>query len=163
MTDENLQKHQRRQWWALFGFLLLTFAVAASAALVTGPDVTGWYSTLAKPSFNPPNWVFAPVWTSLYILMAIAGWRVWRVTGLFTWAMALFLVQLAFNFAWSFIFFHFHRIAFALCDILALLVAIVLTTVVFRRTDKTAGVLLAPYLAWVSFAALLNAAIYKLN
>jgi tryptophan-rich sensory protein len=147
----------------LLAFLLLTLAVAATAGLATEPEIAGWYRTLVKPAFNPPNWIFAPVWTTLYILMAIAAWRVCRVTGLFAWAMALFFVQLGLNFAWSFLFFHFHQIALALCDILALLLAILLTTVSFWRIDRTAGTMFLPYLAWVSFAALLNAAIWKLN
>lgn len=141
----------------------MTLAVAASAAVATEPDVAGWYSTLTKPAFNPPNWVFAPVWTTLYVLMAIAAWRVWKAAGMFTAAMALFLVQLALNCAWSFVFFHFHQIALALFNILALLFAILLTSVSFWRVDRTAGILFAPYVAWVSFATLLNAAIYKLN
>jgi tryptophan-rich sensory protein len=163
MADNRTQDRQRRQWRALFGFLLLTLAVAASAALATEPDVTGWYTTLAKPAFNPPNWIFAPVWTALFVLMAIAGWRVWSATGLFALPMALFLIQLALNCAWSFIFFHFHAIAFALGDILLLWFAILLTTIVFWRIDRAAGILFTPYFAWVSFAMLLNAAVYKLN
>jgi tryptophan-rich sensory protein len=154
---------QIRQWLALAGFLILTLAVAASAAVATEPDVAGWYRTLAKPAFNPPDWVFAPVWTTLYVLMAIAAWRVWKVTGLFTQAMALFLIQLALNCAWSFVFFHFHRIGLALVDIAALLVAIVATIWVFWRINRAAGMLFLPYLAWVSFATLLNAAIFQLN
>ena len=163
MTDNAVTAQRRHQWWALAGFLLLTLSVAASAALATEPDVTGWYRTLVKPAFNPPNWVFAPVWTTLYVLMAIAAWRVWKAAGMFASAMALFLVQLALNCAWSFVFFHFHQIGLALCNILALLIAIVLTTISFWHIDRPAGILFVPYLAWVSFATLLNAALYKLN
>ena len=156
-------RQPRHPWLALAGFLLLTLAVGVLAGVATEPDVAGWYRTLAKPDFNPPNWVFAPVWTTLYILMAVAAWRVWRKAGLKSAAMTLFWGQLALNCAWSFVFFHFHQVALALCNIVALLTAIALTAAAFRRIDRPAALLFVPYIAWVAFATLLNAAIYRLN
>ncbi len=152
-----LSRNRQRPWLALLGFLVLCLAVGAAAGFATSSGVTGWYTTLAKPPFNPPNWVFAPVWTSLYVLMAIAAWRVWRVTGLNARPLILFFVQLALNFSWSFIFFSAHNIALALGEIVILLLAIFWTTRSFFSIDPVAGVLMLPYLAWVSFATILNA------
>jgi translocator protein len=150
-------------WLALGAFLIVTLAVGGAAAWATSGGVRTWYPTLIKPSFNPPNWVFAPVWTALYILMAVAAWRVWQQTGLASLSMLLFFVQLALNGAWSVIFFNAHRIAAALVDIVILTALIVLTMVSFAAVDPLAAWLMAPYLAWVSFATLLNAAIFRLN
>ena len=150
-------------WGALLAFLLLTLAVGAVAGIATAKGVNGWYATLEKPSFNPPNGVFAPVWTTLYVLMAIAAWRVWRLRGIASVALILFFVQLALNFAWSFIFFTAHDIRVALMEIAVLWLAIVLTTIAFFRADRIAGWLMVPYIAWVSFASLLNYSVYQLN
>ncbi|HEX2593825.1 MAG TPA: TspO/MBR family protein [Rhizomicrobium sp.] len=150
-------------WGALVGFLTLTLAVGAIAGFATGSSIDGWYATLAKPSFNPPNWVFGPVWTTLYVLMAFAAWRAWRVVGWRGAALAMFLVQLALNFAWSFIFFTAHQLGLALIELAVMLVAIVATTTVFWRIDRAAGALMLPYIAWVSFAGVLNAALWQLN
>jgi len=147
----------------LIGFLALALGVGIFAALVTEPNVVSWYPTLAKPSFNPPNWVFAPVWTTLYVLMAIAGWRVWRITDFGATPMLYWVMQLALNFAWSFIFFGAHQIFAALIEIAMLWIAVLVTTIAFFRVDRIAGALFVPYLLWVSFAAALNAAIYQLN
>ena len=147
----------------LVGFLALTLGVGILGGLVTAPSVVSWYPTLVKPSFNPPNWVFAPVWTTLYILMAIAGWRVWRVTGFESRALLFWVLQLALNFAWSFIFFGMHEVGWALIEIAALWFLVLFTMIAFLRIDRPAGLLFLPYLAWVSFAALLNAFVWHLN
>lgn len=121
-----------------------------------------WYAGLAKPDFNPPNWIFAPVWTVLYVLIASAGWRVWRLTrdaGL----RLLWGVQLALNFLWSPVFFGAHSIGGALVVILALLVTILIFIWRGWRVERGAALLFLPYLAWVAFASLLNAAIFQLN
>ncbi len=146
----------------LFGFLLVTFAVAGISGAATSGGVHSWYPTLAKPTWNPPSWVFGPVWTILYAMMAVAAWLVWRRAG---WggALLLFGVQLALNAAWSPLFFGLHRIDLALVDIVVLWAAIVATTVAFWKVTPVAGWLFVPYLAWVSFAAMLNFAIWKLN
>jgi tryptophan-rich sensory protein len=162
MQQEKLLR-QNRHWPALCGFLALTLAVGALAGFATARGVEGWYASLLKPSFNPPDWVFAPVWTFLYVLMAIAAWRVWRICGLLSTPLILFFVQLALNFAWSFIFFSAHLIALAFAEIVILLATILCTVVSFRRVDRFAAALLLPYAAWVTFATLLTAEIYTLN
>jgi translocator protein len=126
---------------------------------------TAWYQSLAKPAWNPPSWVFGPVWTTLYALMGIAAWRVWRRGGWRRQAapLGLFLTQLAANFLWSFLFFRFQQPALALADIVVLWVLIALTARMFARVDRPAAWLLAPYLAWVTYALTLNAAIVFLN
>ena len=146
-------------------FLALCFAVASLGGWATSLSVDSWYLTLDKPSFNPPNWVFAPVWTALYAMMAVAGWLVWRKAG---WR-ALFLkpgyygLQLLLNFGWSATFFGAESVVAGLVIINLLLIAIALTTYQFLEIDKRAGYLFIPYLAWVTFATILNVQIWKLN
>lgn len=150
---------------ALLGFIALCLAAGALGAAVTAPAIASWYPTLVKPSFNPPNWIFGPMWTTLYVLMAIAAWLVWRRAGFAAarTAMLLFVGQLVLNSLWSLLFFGLHRIDLALVDVVLLLVAIAATTLAFRRHSATAALLLLPYLAWVSFATALNFAIWRLN
>ena len=149
----------------LLGFIGLCLAVGTLSAAVTAPAITSWYPTLVKPSFNPPNWIFVPVWTTLYVLMAIAAWLVWRRAGFAAarTALFLFIVQIVLNSLWSLLFFGLHRIDLALADVVLLLVAIVATALAFRRHSAMAALLLVPYLAWVSFATALNFAIWRLN
>lgn len=154
-----------RQTFALIGFIALCLGAGAVGAAITTPEIATWYPTLAKPPFNPPNWIFGPVWTTLYVLMAIAAWLVWRRSG-FSGARAallLFLTQLALNCFWSLQFFGLHRIGLALVDIVLLLAVIVATALAFRRHSPIAALLLVPYLAWVCFATVLNFAIWRLN
>jgi tryptophan-rich sensory protein len=142
--------------------------VAAVGGAVTATSVGSWYPTLAKPAFNPPDWLFAPVWTTLYLMIAFAGWRVWRLRG---WtgprgldpAMLAWALQLALNLCWSFVFFGARMIGAALVEIAVLFVAIVATGWSFWRVDRLAAWLLLPYAAWVGFAAVLNAALWRLN
>jgi tryptophan-rich sensory protein len=147
----------------LYAFLIGTLVVGAAASVFTEPNIAGWYAALAKPSFNPPNWIFAPVWTALYVAMAVAAWRAWRVVGVMSVALMLYFLQLTFNFAWSLIFFAQHLIEIALIDIAVLWIAILATMIAFFRADRIAGLLTLPYLAWVSFATLLNYEIWRLN
>jgi tryptophan-rich sensory protein len=144
---------------SLVVFLVLTL-VAAFVGSRFLPDA--WYVALQKPAFNPPDWVFPPAWSVLYVLMAVAAWRVWKRDGLSA-AIVLWLVQLLFNAAWMWLFFGLHRPDVALADILILLVLIVALTFVFWRRDRWAGGLLMPYVAWVAFAAVLNHALWQLN
>ena len=146
---------------ALFALLAVTLAVGFAASLVTVPNIAGWYAGLHKPSFNPPNGIFAPVWTALYLLMAIAAWRVWRKAGLRP--LGLYAVQLALNGAWSFIFFGAHAIGAALAEIVLLLALVLATIGSFWGKDRVAGLLFLPYAGWVLFALALNAAIWRLN
>jgi tryptophan-rich sensory protein len=147
----------------LLYFLAITLAVGASASLFTEPSIPTWYAGLVRPAIAPPNWVFAPVWTALYVLMAVAAWRVWKITGLKSVAMAAFAVQLALNFAWSGIFFYLHQIGAALAEIVLLDLAVLFTLLRFWRRDRIAGLLMLPYLAWALFATVLNEAFQVLN
>ena len=149
----------------LLGFVALCLAVAAAGGAVTASSVGTWYTGLAKPSFNPPDWVFGPVWTALYLMMAFAGWRVWRRrgTGDARLALGAWALQLALNLCWSLVFFGARLIGAALVEIAVLFAAILVTALLFWRIDRVAGALLVPYAAWVAFAALLNAALWRLN
>jgi benzodiazapine receptor len=145
--------------------LLIPIAVGAFAGFAMTYNIDSWYATLSKPYFNPPNWIFAPVWTSLNILMGIALYLIWKKPDSKNRrsAMLLFFVQLLLNFLWSFIFFYFHAIAAALFDISILWLALFLTIILFSRLSKTAAWLLVPYIIWVSFATILNVYIFNLN
>lgn len=147
----------------LAGFLALSFAIAGAGAAVTATSVDDWYPMLAKPAFNPPDRVFGPVWTILYAMIAVAGWRVWRLRGAREPALLAWAVQLGLNLGWSFVFFGARLIGAALIEIVVLLAAIVVTARLFRRIDRPAAWLLAPYGAWVAYATLLNAALWRLN
>jgi tryptophan-rich sensory protein len=149
-------------WLALVVLLILCFAVAGAGGLATAPSIPNWYAGLAKPSWTPPSWVFGPVWSVLYLSMAVAAWWVWR-RGDAVVPMVLFGIQLVFNAAWSWLFFWLHSPGVAFIDIVLLWMAIVATTVVFWRRSTLAGILFVPYLVWVSFAAVLNFAIWRFN
>jgi len=150
---------------ALAAFLGLTYLVAAGSTVFTAAAIPTWYAALAKPSFNPPNAVFAPVWTLLYTLMAIAAWLVWKLPSspLRRSALMIWCLQLALNFLWTFIFFGSHQTGLALLEIALLWLEILATAILFFRLRRPAGWLFVPYLAWVAFAAALNAAIYRMN
>ena len=145
---------------------LPVIATSLAGNAVTLPQIKGWYATLAKPAFNPPNWVFGPVWTILFIMMAYAGYRIWQLEsgspGRIR-ALTLFYVQLALNAAWSAAFFGLNSPALGLVVIVLLLAMIIATIRQFRPLDRTAALLLVPYAAWVSYATLLNTAIWWLN
>jgi len=145
--------------------LVVCLGVGGLGAAATTPEIAGWYQTLAKPSWNPPDWIFGPVWTTLYVLMAIAAWLVWKPRGFADAArpLTLFAAQLTLNCAWSFIFFGLHAPGWAFVEIVVMWLAIVATMVEFFRKSSLAGWLLAPYLAWVSFASILNFTIWRLT
>ena len=132
-------------------------------SLLMRPAVMTWYEGLSKPNWTPPNWLFAPVWTILYVAMAVAAWLVWRRSGLAADPMQLFLLQLLLNVAWSAVFFRFRAPGLAFLEIGALWCAILLTAIAFGRTAPVAGWLMIPYLVWVSYATALNFAIWRLN
>ena len=144
----------------------LPLAVGGLSGYATARGVSTWYPTLVKPSFNPPAWVFGPVWTLLYIMMGIAAFLVWR-RGLdadgVKIALTVFAIQLALNGLWSILFFGLQAPGWALAEIILLWMAIGITTLLFWRVDHTAGLLLLPYWAWVSFATVLNASLWWLN
>ncbi len=154
-----------RTFLALLGFLAVCFAVAGVGGWFTSMGMPEWFMQLAKPSWNPPSWLFGPVWTTLYAMMAVAAWLVWKNAGAdgASLALGMFFVQLALNLAWSGVFFALQRPGWALVEIIALWVAILATTILFFRHSTLAGALMVPYLAWVTFAGALNAAIVRLN
>ncbi|WP_433623821.1 TspO/MBR family protein [Halomicrococcus sp. NG-SE-24] len=131
-------------------------------AFLTADDVSGWYTTVQQPAFTPPNWVFGPVWTTLYLLMGVALYLVWRGER-DRLALGAFAVQLALNASWTLVFFGMQWPAGGLAVIVALLAAIVATIALFSRVDRRAALLLVPYLAWVAFATVLNYEIWRLN
>ena len=144
-------------------FIVVTLLVGAGASIFTEPSIPTWYASLVHPVIAPPNWVFAPVWTTLYVLMAMAAWRVWRIAGTRSKEMLAYGVQLALNFGWSAIFFAAHQIGLAMIENGLLALAVLLTTILFYRRDRIAGLLLLPYLGWTCFAAVLTHAFWVLN
>ncbi|MBP8259632.1 MAG: tryptophan-rich sensory protein [Verrucomicrobia bacterium] len=146
----------------LLGWLALSFCVAAIGSLFMPGE---WYAGLQKPSWNPPKWIFGPVWTALYTTMAVAAWLVWKRGGWARQRMALtiFLVQLGLNALWSPLFFGMQNPALAFVDILLLWLALLATAAAFWRSRPLAGVLLVPYLSWVTFAGALNFTLWRLN
>lgn len=159
-SDDDPKRAERRP---LYLFLIATLATGAVASLFTAPAIPTWYTSLNRPAFAPPNWLLAPVWTALYILMAFAAWRVWKKTGLRSAEMAVFALQLALNLGWSVLFFGLHQIGAALMEIAVLDVAILATLILFFRRDRPAGLLLLPYLAWTLFATVLTGTFGQLN
>jgi tryptophan-rich sensory protein len=145
---------------SLILFLVLVLGGGLALGGLTVPG--GWYAGLVKPSFNPPAWLFGPVWTVLYVLIAIAGWRVWQRdrTG---WPMKLWWAQMALNFLWTPVFFGAHQLGLALVVILLMLAAILAFIATAWRQDRVAAWLFVPYAAWVAFASMLNGAIWMLN
>ena len=146
-------------------WVLICFAAAGLGGLVTAPNIPNWYAQLAKPAWTPPDGVFGPVWTLLYAMMAVAAWLIWRQAGLVAarLPLGLFAVQLAFNSLWSILFFGLHSPGAAFVDIILLWAAILATLVAFWRQSRWAGGLLIPYLLWVSFATVLNFALWRMN
>ncbi|MBF4514959.1 tryptophan-rich sensory protein [Flavobacterium sp. ANB] len=147
--------------------LIVCLIVGYSASIVTRPSVESWYPTIEKPIFNPPNWIFMPVWTSLYILMAVAAGLVWdkikEQNEEVKKALGFFLIQLTLNAVWSYLFFGLKNPMLALIEIAILWLMIYETYLKFGKINKIAGYLLIPYLAWVGFATILNASIWWLN
>lgn len=145
--------------------VVLCFAVAALNGAVTATSVNGWYRALEKPPFNPPDWVFAPAWNMLFLLMSLAAWRVWTraPAGARGRALGLFAAQLAANLLWSVLFFGLQAPGWALAELSLLFVLVAWTATAFWRLDRPAGVLLLPYLGWIGFAFALNASLWWLN
>jgi len=145
--------------------IILPLSLGAIAGMFTSQSVPEWYATLNRPSFNPPNWIFGPVWTTLYILMGISFFLIWKQEASKdrNRAILIFLLQLLLNFAWSFIFFYFNMIGLALVEIILLWISIVMMLIVFYKIKPTASYINIPYLLWVTFATVLNASYYFLN
>lgn len=156
------------QKYLRIGLVVMTcLVVGYLSGMVTRESITTWYPTLVKPFFNPPNWIFAPVWTALYIMMGFAGGIVWTKIDqdekTVKKAFLFFIIQLGLNALWSFIFFYLHNPLLAFIEIIILLLVIFETYSQFKKIDKIAGYLFIPYLCWVSFAMILNASIWWLN
>lgn len=152
--------------WKLIIAILICEATGIVSALFANTSMNPWFSTLSKPSWNPPAFLFAPVWTTLYLLMGISLWLIWKSTAPAPQknrAIILFSLQLFLNFWWSIIFFRFHSPAFALVEIVVMLILILLTIISFSKLSKPAAWLLIPYIAWVAFATILNYSIWDLN
>jgi len=145
--------------------ILLPLAIGAVAGLFTSTAIPGWFATLNRPSFAPPNWLFGPAWTTLYLLMGISLFMIWTLDAgkERKQAIFIFLLQLLFNFAWSFFFFYFKMIGVALIDIVVLWISIIVMLRLFYKLKPWAAYINIPYLLWVSFATVLNAAYYFLN
>ena len=145
--------------------VLPVLAASVVGQIATSPNLAPWYAGLVKPSFNPPNWIFAPVWSALYLLMAFAVWRVARLpsTPARSVALTLFFLQLALNAAWSWMFFAAHSPLLGLVDIIPQFFVIVATIIAFARLDRMAAWALLPLTAWVGYASVLNAALWWLN
>ena len=151
------------QIFALAVFLSICLGAGGLGSVFTASAVKTWFVTLRKPSWNPPNWLFAPVWTTLYIFMAIGAWLVWRDGQFFGLPGLLFAVQLVLNLAWSWLFFNMKRPDYAFVEIVFLWASIVGTMVLFWQVNSVAGWLYVPYILWVTFASMLNLAIWRLN
>lgn len=155
-----------KNWMKLAISMILPLIVGAVAGLFTTSEINGWFQTINKPSWQPPNWVFGPVWTALYLLMGIAFYLIWKSNAPKAKkriAIILWIIQLVFNFFWSFIFFKQHQIDWALGEIVVLWFFILLTMVSFSRIRQIAAWLMVPYISWVTFATLLTLTIYQLN
>jgi len=149
----------------LVGWIVLCFTAAGVGSSFTVPQIETWYADLEKPFFNPPNWVFGPVWSVLYLMMAVAVWLVWKNEG---WvnaphSLGMWCFQLLLNTTWSVLFFGLENPVLAAVEITVLWISILITTIAFWRHDRLAATLMMPYLAWVSYAAALNYAIAALN
>ncbi|TCD21775.1 tryptophan-rich sensory protein [Pedobacter psychrodurus] len=151
---------------ALIVNIAIPLGVGALGGWATAQSVKTWYPTLNKPSFNPPNWLFAPVWTTLYVLIGIAAYLVWikrdKIVH-FPRTVAIYLIQLILNLGWSFIFFYLHEVGFALAEIILLLIFIVINASMFYKINKWAGLIFIPYILWVTFASFLTYNIFILN
>lgn len=183
-TTKSLQQQLKKGWPSLIVALLIPFIAAAIGGVATQRSVNGWYRTLHKPTWNPPGWLFGPVWTVLYLLMGMASWLVWQngeavnrndnplteITDelknrspVISKALRWYSVQLVANALWPLLFFGARRIRFALGELIVLWVLIAGTALQFYRIQPLAGQLLLPYFAWSSFATVLNATIWRLN
>ncbi len=152
-----------KKYIKLFASFAMTFLIAYLGSSATTTSINDWYPTLTKPIFNPPNWIFAPVWSILFTLMAIAFYLVWISPNYKRFHFKLYINQLFINYLWSFMFFFLRNPTWAFINIIILITIVSITTIQFSKINKTAGYLMLPYLIWISFASVLNLAIIILN
>lgn len=152
----------KNKYLSLFLILLITSLASAIGGFTTASFKEPWYSEIILPSFNPPSWVFAPVWTTLYIMMSIAIWKIW-INSFDTKILKLYLIHLFFNGTWSIIFFGFHQIGLALINLVIILIFIILLMKKYLKIDKISLYLMIPYFLWSSYALILNSSIFLLN
>ena len=152
----------KNKYLSLFLILLITFMASAIGGFTTNAFKEPWYSEIVLPSFNPPSWVFAPVWTTLYILMSIAIWRIW-IKFSDRKILSIYFFHLLFNATWSVVFFGFHQIELALINLIIILIFIIVLMKIYLDKDKLSFSIMIPYLLWSSYALILNAAIVILN
>ena len=152
----------QNKYLSLFLILIITFIASGIGGFVTSSFKEPWYSEIILPSFNPPSWVFAPVWTSLYILMSLAIWRVW-IKFYDRKILSIYFYHLLFNATWSVVFFGFHQIELALINLIIILLFIIVLMKIFFNKDRLSFFIMTPYILWVSYALVLNVAIVNLN
>ena len=152
----------KNKYLSLIIIFLITFIAPAIGSYVTATFKEPWYSEIIQPSFNPPSWIFPPVWTTLYVMMSLAIWRVWIISYNYK-IIKLYFIHLFFNTLWSVIFFGFHQIGLALLNIIVILIFILILMKRYLSLSKLSFYLMIPYLFWSSFALILNTSIYFLN
>ena len=152
----------KNKYLSLFLILLITFIASAIGGFTTTSFKEPWYSEIILPNFNPPSWVFAPVWTTLYIMMSVAIWRIWISTFELK-LLKLYFIHLFFNATWSIVFFGFHKIGFALINLIIILIFIIILMQRYLTRDKISFYLMIPYFLWSIYALILNSSIFILN
>ena len=152
----------KNKYLSLFLILLITSLASAIGGFTTASFKEPWYSEIILPSFNPPSWVFAPVWTTLYIMMSIAVWKVW-INSFDLNVLKLYFIHLFFNGSWSVVFFGFHQIGLALINLIIIIIFIILLMKRYFIKDKVSFYLMTPYLLWSSYALILNSSIFLIN
>jgi translocator protein len=152
----------KNKYLSLFFIILITSLASAIGGFTTASFKEPWYSEIILPSFNPPSWVFAPVWTTLYVMMSIAIWKIW-INSFNTKILKLYFIHLFFNGTWSIVFFGFHQIGLALINLVIILIFIILLMKNYLRRDKISFYLMTPYLLWSSYALILNSSIFLYN
>jgi benzodiazapine receptor len=152
----------KNKYLSLFFILLITFTASLIGGFTTAFFKEPWYSEIILPSFNPPSWVFAPVWTTLYFMMSIAIWKIW-INSFDLKILKLYFIHLFFNGTWSIIFFGFHQIGLALINLVAILIFIIILMKIYLKVDKISFYLMTPYFFWSTYALILNASIFLYN
>ena len=152
----------KNKYLSLFIILLITFLASAIGGFTTTSFKEPWYSQIILPSFNPPSWVFAPVWTSLYVMMSIAIWKIW-INSFDLELLKLYFIHLFFNGTWSVVFFGFHQIGLALVNLIIIIIFIIMLMKKYLMKDKLSFYLMIPYFLWSSYALILNSSIFLLN